>query len=132
MARDRPDAQTNAVFESGRRDLNSGPLVPQTSALTRLRHAPRRAHRIRRFLLRTWRSRLSRDLPARARDAVSGGAGGAATSASAGVGRAVRFRPRRTAHRAAVHGQGTAPGLLSVRPPAGPARADGARARVFG
>jgi len=25
---------------SGRRDLNSGPLVPQTSALTRLRHAP--------------------------------------------------------------------------------------------
>jgi Phage integrase family len=29
---------------SGRRDLNSGPLVPQTSALTRLRHAPRRAH----------------------------------------------------------------------------------------
>jgi integrase len=26
--------------ESGRRDLNSGPLVPQTSALTRLRHAP--------------------------------------------------------------------------------------------
>src|SRR5579862_3119650 len=30
-------------FESGRRDLNSGPLVPQTSALTRLRHAPRRS-----------------------------------------------------------------------------------------
>ncbi len=27
---------------SGRRDLNSGPLVPQTSALTRLRHAPSR------------------------------------------------------------------------------------------
>jgi hypothetical protein len=27
-------------FQSGRRDLNSGPLVPQTSALTRLRHAP--------------------------------------------------------------------------------------------
>jgi hypothetical protein len=27
--------------QSGRRDLNSGPLVPQTSALTRLRHAPR-------------------------------------------------------------------------------------------
>jgi hypothetical protein len=26
--------------QSGRRDLNSGPLVPQTSALTRLRHAP--------------------------------------------------------------------------------------------
>jgi Phage integrase family len=26
---------------SGRRDSNSGPLVPQTSALTRLRHAPR-------------------------------------------------------------------------------------------
>ena len=31
-----------ALFQSGRRDLNSGPLVPQTSALTRLRHAPRR------------------------------------------------------------------------------------------
>jgi hypothetical protein len=28
------------IFRSGRRDLNSGPLVPQTSALTRLRHAP--------------------------------------------------------------------------------------------
>jgi hypothetical protein len=28
------------VLRSGRRDLNSGPLVPQTSALTRLRHAP--------------------------------------------------------------------------------------------
>jgi hypothetical protein len=32
-----------AFFQSGRRDLNSGPLVPQTSALTRLRHAPRLA-----------------------------------------------------------------------------------------
>ena len=32
---------------SGRRDLNSGPLVPQTSALTRLRHAPRREARYR-------------------------------------------------------------------------------------
>jgi hypothetical protein len=32
-------------YESGRRDSNSGPLVPQTSALTRLRHAPRRAPR---------------------------------------------------------------------------------------
>src|SRR5262249_2994995 len=32
-------------YPSGRRDLNSGPLVPQTSALTRLRHAPRRATR---------------------------------------------------------------------------------------
>src|SRR5438132_14306378 len=30
------------AFLSGRRDLNSGPLVPQTSALTRLRHAPSR------------------------------------------------------------------------------------------
>src|SRR5580700_79339 len=31
---------------SERRDLNSGPLVPQTSALTRLRHAPpRRVYR---------------------------------------------------------------------------------------
>jgi hypothetical protein len=29
---------------SGRRDSNSGPLVPQTSALTRLRHAPRSGH----------------------------------------------------------------------------------------
>ena len=29
---------------SGRRDLNSGPLVPQTSALTRLRHAPSGSH----------------------------------------------------------------------------------------
>ena len=29
------------VLLSGRRDSNSGPLVPQTSALTRLRHAPR-------------------------------------------------------------------------------------------
>ena len=29
--------------QSGRRDSNSGPLVPQTSALTRLRHAPRLA-----------------------------------------------------------------------------------------
>ena len=26
--------------QSGRPDLNRGPLVPQTSALTRLRHAP--------------------------------------------------------------------------------------------
>jgi hypothetical protein len=31
-------------FQSGRRDSNSGPLVPQTSALTRLRHAPRPPH----------------------------------------------------------------------------------------
>jgi hypothetical protein len=30
--------------QSGRRDSNSGPLVPQTSALTRLRHAPRLRH----------------------------------------------------------------------------------------
>ena len=29
-----------AFSQSGRRDSNSGPLVPQTSALTRLRHAP--------------------------------------------------------------------------------------------
>jgi hypothetical protein len=29
-------------FQSGRPDLNRGPLVPQTSALTRLRHAPYR------------------------------------------------------------------------------------------
>jgi hypothetical protein len=33
------------VSGSGRRDLNSGPLVPQTSALTRLRHAPRGGNR---------------------------------------------------------------------------------------
>ena len=32
------------AFPSGRRDSNSGPLVPQTSALTRLRHAPRPRH----------------------------------------------------------------------------------------
>ena len=31
---------SGAFHRSGRRDLNSGPLVPQTSALTRLRHAP--------------------------------------------------------------------------------------------
>ena len=31
---------SGAFPQSGRRDLNSGPLVPQTSALTRLRHAP--------------------------------------------------------------------------------------------
>ncbi len=31
-------------LSSGRRDSNSGPLVPQTSALTRLRHAPRPPH----------------------------------------------------------------------------------------
>ena len=31
-------------LQSGRRDSNSGPLVPQTSALTRLRHAPRPSH----------------------------------------------------------------------------------------
>ena len=34
-----------AFRRSGRRDSNSGPLVPQTSALTRLRHAPRPRHR---------------------------------------------------------------------------------------
>src|SRR5436190_18669516 len=33
-----------AGFLSGRRDSNSGPPVPQTGALTRLRHAPRRIH----------------------------------------------------------------------------------------
>ena len=31
-------------FRSGRPDLNRGPLVPQTSALTRLRHAPSIVH----------------------------------------------------------------------------------------
>ena len=33
-----------AFLQSGRRDSNSGPLVPQTSALTRLRHAPWPGH----------------------------------------------------------------------------------------
>ena len=36
---------SRAFLSSGRRDSNSGPLVPQTSALTRLRHAPRRCAR---------------------------------------------------------------------------------------
>ena len=36
--------------QSGRRDLNSGPLVPQTSALTRLRHAPSTSHSSRRLV----------------------------------------------------------------------------------
>ena len=35
-----PSPRRTASLESGRRDSNSGPLVPQTSALTRLRHAP--------------------------------------------------------------------------------------------
>jgi hypothetical protein len=39
------EAPHNGAFLSGRRDSNSGPLVPQTSALTRLRHAPRPGHR---------------------------------------------------------------------------------------
>jgi hypothetical protein len=40
-APERRKPRTNGAFlQSGRRDLNSGPLVPQTSALTRLRHAP--------------------------------------------------------------------------------------------
>ena len=39
---------SRGFLSSGRRDLNSGPLVPQTSALTRLRHAPwRRSYRLR-------------------------------------------------------------------------------------
>ena len=37
-------AWLRASWRSGRRDSNSGPLVPQTSALTRLRHAPRPRH----------------------------------------------------------------------------------------
>src|SRR5213596_4418330 len=32
--------QPTLLRQSGRPDLNRGPLVPQTSALTRLRHAP--------------------------------------------------------------------------------------------
>ena len=43
------ESPVSGAFLSGRRDLNSGPLVPQTSALTRLRHAPRREHRIKPF-----------------------------------------------------------------------------------
>src|SRR5919202_2096403 len=35
-----PRGRLLPVVESGRPDLNRGPLVPQTSALTRLRHAP--------------------------------------------------------------------------------------------
>ena len=39
---------SRGFLSSGRRDLNSGPLVPQTSALTRLRHAPwRGSYRLR-------------------------------------------------------------------------------------
>jgi hypothetical protein len=38
--RKRKPAVSSGFLQSGRRDLNSGPLVPQTSALTRLRHAP--------------------------------------------------------------------------------------------
>src|SRR5581483_3839473 len=33
-------ARSERAVGSGRPDLNRGPLVPQTSALTRLRHAP--------------------------------------------------------------------------------------------
>src|SRR5918997_3108880 len=33
-------ARLQELIESGRRDSNSGPPVPQTGALTRLRHAP--------------------------------------------------------------------------------------------
>jgi hypothetical protein len=47
--RPRSRNQWQSRLQSGRRDLNSGPLVPQTSALTRLRHAP-------------WRPNLSRSL----------------------------------------------------------------------
>src|SRR5690349_2206756 len=36
-------------LQSGRRDSNSGPPVPQTGALTRLRHAPRRSQGIKAF-----------------------------------------------------------------------------------
>ena len=36
-----PQAAIPVFIASGRRDSNSGPSVPQTSALTRLRHAPR-------------------------------------------------------------------------------------------
>ena len=46
-------------FRSGRRDSNSGPLVPQTSALTRLRHAPPPGHRSG-HPARSWAVRRSR------------------------------------------------------------------------
>ena len=37
---DKETRRLRRVFPSGRRDSNSGPPVPQTGALTRLRHAP--------------------------------------------------------------------------------------------
>jgi hypothetical protein len=37
-------ARTRIVAQSGRRDLNPGPPVPQTGTLTRLRHAPSERH----------------------------------------------------------------------------------------
>src|SRR5204862_2183742 len=40
LHQERKPRQVRGFLTSGRRDLNSGPLVPQTSALTRLRHAP--------------------------------------------------------------------------------------------
>ena len=42
--RQQKPALSRGFLSSGRRDSNSGPLVPQTSALTRLRHAPRPGH----------------------------------------------------------------------------------------
>ena len=45
VLRDRPAGARSLTVagepQSGRRDSNSGPPVPQTGALTRLRHAPR-------------------------------------------------------------------------------------------
>jgi CheY-like chemotaxis protein len=48
------------VSQSGRRDLNSGPLVPQTSALTRLRHAPSGGTLAHRLVSNTRRAALRR------------------------------------------------------------------------
>src|SRR6185437_7216066 len=46
VLRDRPAGARSLTVagepQSGRRDSNSGPPVPQTGALTRLRHAPQR------------------------------------------------------------------------------------------
>jgi hypothetical protein len=52
---------------SGRRDSNSGPLVPQTSALTRLRHAPRHRARYQGALaaVQAWVGRLRKQKPRR-------------------------------------------------------------------
>ncbi len=62
--------------------------------------------------------------------AGSGGAARAAAGAPAGARAPFRARRRRAAPRAAVHGQGAAPGRVSVRAPPDAARGDGPRARI--